>query len=171
MAFYFFVFFLACGSAIVVRCFVERAFSWVGALGFSVPVRPFGDEMGEFDRKLHYFSIKLLHFCAKPVEFLEWWVDVYIASSSGEVKVREKWMKLVRFVAAKWSRKRKSPASRRMRGLVLGIVRRRFLETSLETERECTLAVAVGQHLFADFPESGPVLGEGVFHTATVVSA
>lgn len=152
-------------------CFVQRAFSWGGALGFSVPVRPFVDEMGEFDRKLHYFSIKLLHFCAKPVELLEWWVDVFIASSGGEAKVREKWMKLVRFVVEKWSRKRKSPASRRMRGLVLGIVRRRFLETSLETERECALAVAVGQHLFADFTESGHVLGEGVFHTATVVSA
>ena len=152
-------------------CFVQRAFSWGGALGFSVPVRPFVDEMADFDRKMVMFSIKLHHFCAKPVEFLEWWVDVFIASSSGEAKVREKWMKLVRFVAAKWSRKRKSPASRRMRGLVLGIVRRRFLETSLETERECTLAVAVGQHLFADFTESGHVLGEGVFHTATVVSA
>ena len=152
-------------------CFVQRAFSWGGALGFSVPVRPFVDEMADFDRKMVMFSIKLHHFCAKPVEFLEWWVDVYIASSSGEAKVREKWMKLVRFVAAKWSRKRKSPASRRMRGLVLGIVRRRFLETSLETERECALAVAVGEHLFADFTESGHVLGEGVFHTATVVSA
>lgn len=127
--------------------------------------------MGEFDRKMVEFSIKLLHFCAKLVEFIEWWVDVFIASSRGEAKVREKWMKLVRLVAAKWSRKRKSPASRRMRGLVLGIVRRRFLETSLETERECALAVAVGQHLFADFAESGHVLGEGVFHTATVVSA
>lgn len=152
-------------------CFVQRAFSWGGALGFSVPVRPFVDEMGEFDRKLHYFSIKLLHFCAKPVEFLEWWVDVFIASSRGEAKVREKWMRLVRFVPVKWLRKRKGPASRRMRGLVLGIVRRCFLETSLETERERALAVAVGQHLFADFTESGHVLREGVFHTATIVSA
>ena len=57
---------------------------------FSVPVLPFVDEMGEFDRKLYYFSIKLLHFCAKPVELLEWWVDVFIASSRGEAKVREK---------------------------------------------------------------------------------
>ena len=65
--------------------------------------------------------------------------------------------------------KRKSPASMRMRGFVLGIVRRRFLETSLETERECALAVAVGEHLFADFAESGHVFREGVFHTATVV--
>lgn len=63
-------FFLVCGSAIVVRCFVEWAFSWVGALGFWVPVHPFVDEMGELDRKMVEFSIKLLHFCAKLVEFL-----------------------------------------------------------------------------------------------------
>ena len=63
-------FFPVCGSAIVVRCFVEGAFSWVGALGFLVPVRPFVDEMGESDRKMVEFSIKLLHFCAKLVEFL-----------------------------------------------------------------------------------------------------
>ena len=70
MAFYFFVF-LVCGSAIVVRYFVEWVFSWGGALGFSVPVLPFVDEMGEFNRKMVGFSIKLLHFCAKFVEFLE----------------------------------------------------------------------------------------------------
>lgn len=52
-------------------------------------VLPFVDEMGEYDRKMVMFSIKLHHFCAKPVEFLEWWVDVFIASSSGEAKVRE----------------------------------------------------------------------------------
>ena len=72
LAFYFFVFFLACGSAIVVRCFVQRAFAWFGALGFSVPVLSFVDEMGEFDRNMVEFSIKLHHFCAKPVELLEW---------------------------------------------------------------------------------------------------
>lgn len=91
------------------HCFVQRAFSWCRVLGFSVPVLPFVDEMGEFDRKLHYFSIKLLHFCAKPVEFLEWWVDVFIASSRGEAKVREKWMKPVHFVVAKRYRKKKKP--------------------------------------------------------------
>lgn len=69
LAFYFF-FFLVCVSAIVVRCFVQRAFSWIGALGFLVPVLPFVDEMAEFDRKMVMFSIKLHHFCAKPVEFL-----------------------------------------------------------------------------------------------------
>ena len=46
-----------------------------------------------------------------------------------------------------------------------------FLETSLETERECALAVAVGQHLFADFAESGHILREGVLNTATIVGA
>ena len=62
---------LVCGSAIVVCCFVEWVFSWVGALRLLVPVRPFVDEMGESDRKMVAFSIKLLHFCAKLVEFLE----------------------------------------------------------------------------------------------------
>ena len=65
--------------------------------------------------------------------------------------------------------KRKSPASMRMRGFVLGIVRRCFLETSLETERKCALAVGAGEHLFADFTESGNVVGECIFHTAAVV--
>ena len=53
--------------------------------------------------------------------------------------------------------------------LVLGIVRRRFLETSLETERERALGVVAGEHLFADFTESGEILGEGVFDTTTIV--
>ena len=100
---------LVCGSAIVVCCFVEWVFSWVGALRLLVPVRPFVYEMGESDRKLYYFSIKLLHFCAKPVELLEWWVDVFIASSGGEAKVREKWMKLVHFVAQSGRGKEKAP--------------------------------------------------------------
>lgn len=56
-----------------------------------------------------------------------------------------------------------------MRGFVLGIVRHRFLETSLDTKRKCALAVGVGEHLFADFTESGHVFREGVFNTATVV--
>ena len=55
-----------------------------------MPVRTFVDEMADFDRKMVMFSIKLHHFCAKLVEFLEWWVDVFIASSRGEAKVREK---------------------------------------------------------------------------------
>ena len=121
MAFYFFSF-LVFGSAIVARCFVEWAFSWIGALGFSVPVLPFIDEMGEFDRKMVVFSIKFLHFCAKFVEFLERAWGVFIASSSGEVKVREKWMKSVHLSQQSDIGKRKSPASMRMRGFVLGIV-------------------------------------------------
>ena len=51
------------------------------------------------------------------------------------------------------------------------LLSRRCLETSLETDRECALAVAVGQHLFADFAESGHILREGVFNTATIVGA
>ena len=80
-------------------------------------------------------------------------------------------MKSVHFSQQSDIGKRNSPASRRMRGFVLGIVRRRFLETSLDTERECALAVAVGQHLFADFAESGHILREGVLNTATIVGA
>ena len=78
-------------------------------------------------------------------------------------------MKSVHFSQQSDIGKRKSPASMRMRGFVLGIVRRRFLETSLDTERECALAVAIGQYLFADFTESGEILGEGVFDTTTIV--
>ena len=33
------------------------------------------------------------------------------------------------------------------------------------------MAVAVGQHLFADFAESGHILREGVLNTATIVGA
>lgn len=56
----------------------------------------------------------------------------------------------------------------RMRGFV-EIVRSCFLETSFETKRECALAVAVGEYLFADFTESRNILAESIFNTATVV--
>ena len=66
---------------------------------------------------------------------------------------------------------RKKPRIGSDAGLECWAVSRRCLEAGLDAERECALAVAVGQHLFADFAESGHILREGVFNTSTIVGA